>query len=181
MPIAIEDGIATNAANAPTIVSAQVHELAVDALAGGAQVHEPAADALPGAAQVHELAVAHLPGAIALTKAGDQYTGLDRFGRVVEQKWYNNTTATTTDDFKYGYDRDSSVLWRTNEINHNFDELYHPNGSSNHLAWNTSSAERLPGHQITAPVTMLWVASPLTYHRAGLGAELTPRRAGCQV
>jgi RHS repeat-associated protein len=62
---------------------------------------------------------------------GDQYTGLDRFGRVVEQKWYNNTTATTTDDFKYGYDRDSNVLWRTNEINHNFDELYHANGSSN--------------------------------------------------
>src|SRR6516162_8814286 len=62
---------------------------------------------------------------------GDQYTGLDRFGRVVEQKWYNNTTATTTDDFKYGYDRNSNVLWRTNEINHNFDELYHANGSSN--------------------------------------------------
>ena len=61
---------------------------------------------------------------------GDQYTGLDRFGRVVEQKWYNNTTATTTDDFKYGYDRDSNVLWRTNEINHAFDELYHANGSS---------------------------------------------------
>src|SRR5262249_25968610 len=36
--------------------------------------------------------------------AGDQYTGLDRFGRVVDQKWYNNTTATTTDEFKYGYD-----------------------------------------------------------------------------
>ncbi len=58
---------------------------------------------------------------------GDQYTGLDRFGRVVEQKWYNNTTATSTDDFKYGYDRNSNVLWRTNEINHNFDELYHAN------------------------------------------------------
>jgi RHS repeat-associated protein len=63
--------------------------------------------------------------------AGDQYTGLDRFGRVVEQKWYNNTTATATDDFKYGYDRNSNVLWRTNEVNHNFDELYHANGSSN--------------------------------------------------
>jgi RHS repeat-associated protein len=62
---------------------------------------------------------------------GDQYTGLDRFGRVVEQKWYNNTTATATDDFKYGYDRNSNVLWRTNEINHNFDELYHANGSGN--------------------------------------------------
>ncbi len=62
---------------------------------------------------------------------GDQYTGLDRFGRVVEQKWWNNTTASSTDDFKYGYDRNSNVLWRTNEINHNFDELYHANGSGN--------------------------------------------------
>jgi RHS repeat-associated protein len=49
----------------------------------------------------------------------------------VEQKWYNNGTSSTTDDFKYGYDRNSNVLWRTNEINHNFDELYHANGSSN--------------------------------------------------
>jgi RHS repeat-associated protein len=62
---------------------------------------------------------------------GDQYTGLDRFGRVVEQNWYNNTTASSTDDFKYGYDRNGNVLWRTNEINHNFDELYHANGSTN--------------------------------------------------
>jgi hypothetical protein len=62
---------------------------------------------------------------------GDQYTGLDRFGRVVEQKWLNNGTSTTTDDFKYGFDRNSNILWRTNEINHNFDELYHANGSSN--------------------------------------------------
>jgi hypothetical protein len=63
--------------------------------------------------------------------AGDQYTGLDRFGRIVEQKWWNNTTITATDDFKYGYDRDSNRLYRTNELNHNFDELYHVNGSGN--------------------------------------------------
>jgi RHS repeat-associated protein len=63
--------------------------------------------------------------------AGDQYTGLDRFGRVVDQRWYNNSTSTATDEFKYGYDRDGNVLYRTNEVNHNFDELYHANGSSN--------------------------------------------------
>jgi YD repeat-containing protein len=63
--------------------------------------------------------------------AGDQYLGLDRFGRVVDQKWYNNGTSSTTDEFKYGYDRDSNRLYRTNEINHSFDELYHANGSSN--------------------------------------------------
>jgi RHS repeat-associated protein len=62
---------------------------------------------------------------------GDQYTGLDRFGRVGDQKWYNNGTSTTTDEFKYGYDRDSNRLYRTNEVNHSFDELYHANGSAN--------------------------------------------------
>jgi hypothetical protein len=36
-----------------------------------------------------------------------------------------------TDDFKYGYDRDGSPLYRTNEVNHSFDELYHPNGAGN--------------------------------------------------
>ena len=35
--------------------------------------------------------------------AGDQYTGLDRFGRVVEVNWYKTTTQTSTDDFQYGY------------------------------------------------------------------------------
>jgi RHS repeat-associated protein len=65
--------------------------------------------------------------------AGDQYTGLDRFGRIVDQKWQQNTTPTPTitDEFKYGYDRDSNRLYRTNELNHNFDELYHANGASN--------------------------------------------------
>jgi RHS repeat-associated protein len=65
--------------------------------------------------------------------AGDQYTGLDRFGRIVDQKWQQNTTPnpTITDEFKYGYDRDSNRLYRTNEVNHSFDELYHANGSSN--------------------------------------------------
>jgi RHS repeat-associated protein len=63
--------------------------------------------------------------------AGDQYTGLDRFGRVVDQRWINTGTGTATDRFKYGYDRDSNVLYRTNEVNHSFDELYHANASSN--------------------------------------------------
>jgi RHS repeat-associated protein len=65
--------------------------------------------------------------------AGDQYTGLDRFGRIVDQNWQQNTTPnpTITDEFKYGYERDSNRLYRTNEVNHSFDELYHANGSSN--------------------------------------------------
>src|SRR5262249_42143628 len=63
--------------------------------------------------------------------AGDQYTGLDRFGRVVDQRWIVSSSGTATDRFKYAFDRDSNRLFRTNELNHSFDELYHANGASN--------------------------------------------------
>src|SRR5438552_3250960 len=42
--------------------------------------------------------------------AGDQYIGLDRFGRVVDQRWIVTATGTATDRFQYTYDRDSNVL-----------------------------------------------------------------------
>jgi RHS repeat-associated protein len=73
--------------------------------------------------------------------AGDQYTGLDRFGRVVDQNWVTadtinggtggDTLGTSTDNFGYGYDQDSNVLYRSNIVNTSFGELYHTNGSSN--------------------------------------------------
>jgi hypothetical protein len=63
--------------------------------------------------------------------AGDQYTGLDRFGRVVDQRWKESSSNTHTDRFKYGYDRDSNRLYRDNLLDNNFDELYHANGPSN--------------------------------------------------
>jgi YD repeat-containing protein len=55
---------------------------------------------------------------------GDQYAGLDRFGRVIDQNWYDTNTATSTDRFQYGYDRDGNVLWRNNLVNTAFGELY---------------------------------------------------------
>jgi RHS repeat-associated protein len=55
---------------------------------------------------------------------GDQYTGLDRFGRVVEQRWVNTGTSTNTDDFLYTYDRDGNVLRRNNALNTSFNEAY---------------------------------------------------------
>jgi YD repeat-containing protein len=63
--------------------------------------------------------------------AGDQYTGLDRFGRVVEVNWYNTSTSSSTDDFQYGYDQDSNRLWRNNTLNTAFGELYHTSGAGN--------------------------------------------------
>ncbi len=63
--------------------------------------------------------------------AGDQYTGLDRFGRVADQRWRKASDGSSTDRFQYGYDRDGNRLYRTDEVNHSFDELYHANGASN--------------------------------------------------
>src|SRR5262249_27268503 len=57
--------------------------------------------------------------------AGDQYTGLDRFGRVVEQKWQTEqATPTVTDDFTYSYDRDNNRLNRNNQLHTAFNETY---------------------------------------------------------
>jgi RHS repeat-associated protein len=55
---------------------------------------------------------------------GDQYAGLDRFGRVVDQLWTNTGTSTTTDEFQYGYDAVGNRLYRNNTVNTAFGELY---------------------------------------------------------
>jgi RHS repeat-associated protein len=56
--------------------------------------------------------------------AGDQYTGLDRFGRVVDQRWRKTSDGSHKDRFQYGYDRDDNRLWRDNLVNTAFGELY---------------------------------------------------------
>jgi RHS repeat-associated protein len=56
--------------------------------------------------------------------AGDQYTGLDRFGRVVDQRWIDTATGAATDRFQYGYDRDSNRTYRDNLVNAAFGEVY---------------------------------------------------------
>jgi RHS repeat-associated protein len=79
-----------------------------------------------------ELTYVEQPGdPYANTDGGDQYTGLDRFGRVIDQFWLNTSTATATDRFQYGYDRDGNVLYRNNLVNTAFGELYHASGAGN--------------------------------------------------
>src|SRR5581483_6030889 len=63
--------------------------------------------------------------------AGDQYTGLDRFGRVVDQRWRKTSDGSHPDRFGYGYDRDGNRLYREDLVNSAFSELYHANGSGN--------------------------------------------------
>jgi RHS repeat-associated protein len=54
---------------------------------------------------------------------GDQYTGLDRFGRVIDQNWFSTTTGQSTDRFQYGYNQDSDVLYRQNLVDAAMSEL----------------------------------------------------------
>jgi RHS repeat-associated protein len=55
--------------------------------------------------------------------AGDQYTGLDRFGRVADQRWVNSS-GTALDREQYGYDRNGNRLYAENGVNAAFSELY---------------------------------------------------------
>ncbi|MFT3787347.1 MAG: RHS repeat-associated core domain-containing protein [Tepidisphaeraceae bacterium] len=59
--------------------------------------------------------------------AGDQYTGLDQFGRVVDQDWQTISGGIVTghtDRFQYAYDRDGNVLYKNNKVSSTFSELY---------------------------------------------------------
>jgi RHS repeat-associated protein len=70
------------------------------------------------------LSMVNLAGATA--DAGDKYTGLDRFGRVVDQRWTKGTTATSPVLDRYGhtYDRNSNRLTRSNALAAAFSETY---------------------------------------------------------
>src|SRR5690606_24003889 len=47
---------------------------------------------------------------------GDIYRGLDRFGRIKDNYWYNYNSSTDVDRIKYGYDRNGNRLWRDNTV-----------------------------------------------------------------
>lgn len=56
--------------------------------------------------------------------AGDKYTGLDQFGRVIDQRWLDPISGAATDRFQYGYDLLGNRLYRDNVVNAAFGELY---------------------------------------------------------
>jgi YD repeat-containing protein len=60
--------------------------------------------------------------------SGDAYGGLDRFGRVREQKWTLN--GTTIEDLRYTYDRNSDPLSRQDLVNVARSELYQISGNT---------------------------------------------------
>src|SRR5262249_9110776 len=60
--------------------------------------------------------------------AGDPYTGLDRFGRVLDQLWVIAATGRPTDEYRYTYDRGGNALTRTNPLAPAFNETYSYDG-----------------------------------------------------
>ena len=73
----------------------------------------------------------YVTSSISFGDAGDQYTGLDRFGRVVDQKWVNTVHTPTRiyDEYKYTYDADGNVLTKstpvpTGTLHNAFNETY---------------------------------------------------------
>ena len=47
---------------------------------------------------------------------GDQYTGLDRFGRVIDQRWIKDSSGADLERVQYGFDRASNRVWRDNPV-----------------------------------------------------------------
>ena len=59
----------------------------------------------------------------------NSFSALDRFGRVVDQLWERyGQTPVVLDHYCYTYDRAGNRTSRTNELNHDFDELYDYDG-----------------------------------------------------
>ena len=61
---------------------------------------------------------------------GDKYTGLDRFGRVIDQNWVNTSTGVSNDRMQYGYDADGNVLYQNNLIFGSWSHLFHANSTA---------------------------------------------------
>ncbi len=84
----------------------------------------------------------------AIGSGGDQYVGLDRFGRVVDQNWVN-AAGTTVDGYTYSYDGDSNVTAKNNTLDSAYSQgfTYDPlnrltaatQGGSAYQSWNLDS------------------------------------------
>jgi RHS repeat-associated protein len=80
-------------------------------------------------------------------ETGDIYSGLDRFGRVKDNRWLDGAGA-DLDRIQYGYDRASNRIWRRNVVaaalGKEFDDLYGYDGIHRlkHMARGTLNGSR---------------------------------------
>ena len=66
--------------------------------------------------------------------AGDQYTGLDCFGRVYDQRWLVTSSGTAVDRFQYGFDRNSNRVFRDNLVASSGQDEYYSYDNLNQLS-----------------------------------------------
>ena len=55
---------------------------------------------------------------------GDQYVGLDQFGRIVDQNWVNTSTGQSVNNFTYSYDSNSNVTAENNLLNTAYSQTF---------------------------------------------------------
>ena len=66
--------------------------------------------------------IAHLPERVCSSR---RYLRFDRFGRVIQQLWWDYTASEDRDEYSYGYDRNSNRNYRENNVTGDKkDELY---------------------------------------------------------
>jgi hypothetical protein len=66
---------------------------------------------------------------------GNSFSGLDRFGRVVDQFWYNYGSAQPIDEYAYSYDRAGNVEARYNLLNSDLTYYYEYDALDRLTAW----------------------------------------------
>ena len=67
--------------------------------------------------------IQHSGDTAANTDAGDKYTGLDRFGRVIDQVW-RNSSGSVIDRYQYGYDRSGNRMSKNNLVDSALSEVW---------------------------------------------------------
>jgi RHS repeat-associated protein len=97
---------------------------------------------------------------------GDQYAGLDRFGRVIDQNWMDMVNNVAVSNVQYAYDPDSNKLYANNLVNSAFSELYQYDGFNQltYFARGVLSASTSSGTLDTVADpsrSMTWSNSPL--------------------
>jgi RHS repeat-associated protein len=95
-------------------------------------------------------------------ETGDIYSGLDRFGRVKDNRWWNDGTSTDTDRIQYGYDRAGNRVWRKNPVadalGKRYDEVY---GYDAAQRLKTMDRGTISGSNLTNPTfAQCWTLDP---------------------
>ena len=78
------------------------------------------------------------------TDAGDQYTGLDRVGRVIDQVW-RNSSGSVIDRYQYGYDRSGNRVSKNNLVDSALSEVWSaPPPKAFYQNFSAASCQRAP-------------------------------------